>query len=139
MPHKFTIHKKEGAFQNVKAYREYWAMAENGTYQVEIKKLSKRTLQQNAWLHAVLPMIREALNDAGYNEVKTNEDAKLVIKALFFKRIITNGVDEIEVIEGTSQQDKLDFASKADDIIRWAKDYLGIDVAPPGKSIMMFE
>lgn len=139
MPHKFTIHKKEGSFQNIKAYREYWDMASDGTYQVEIKRLSKRTLQQNAWLHAILPIIKEALNDAGYNEVKTNEDAKLVLKALFFKRTISNGVDEIEVIEGTSQQDKLDFATKTEEIIAWARDYLGIDVAPPGKPITMFE
>lgn len=139
MPHKFTIHKKDGSFQNVKSYREYWNNAADGTYQVEIKKLSKRTLQQNAWLHAILPIIKEALNDAGYSEVKTNEDAKLVIKALFFKKVISNGVNDIEVIEGTSQKDKTDFAAKAEEIILWARDYLNIDVAPPGKPIMMFE
>jgi hypothetical protein len=139
MPHKFTIHKKEDSFKNTKAYREYWDSATDGTYLIEIKKLSKRTLQQNAWIHAVLPMIREALNDAGYSEVKTNADAKMVIKALFFKKTISNGVNEIEIIEGTSEQDKTDFASKAEDIIIWARDYLGIDIAPPGKPIMMFE
>jgi hypothetical protein len=47
MPHKFTIHKRDGSFRNTKAYREYWKIAKDGTYQVEVKKVIKRTLLQN--------------------------------------------------------------------------------------------
>ena len=107
----------------------------DGSYMLTIEKHNKRSGQQNRWLHGVLPDILQGLRDAGYDEVKTNEDAKAVVKALFFKKVYTNGIDEIEVIEGTSQQDKIDFSIKADDIIRWAATYLNIDVAPPNTQL----
>ena len=139
MSNVFYIHKRNGGFTNTQSLKDYWAAAEDGTYQVEIKRKQKRTLSQNAWLHAILPIVKTALYEAGYTDVKTNDDAKMVLKALFFKKKISNGIEEIEIIESTSAQDKMDFAAKADEIITWAKEYLGIDIAPPGAPLVMFD
>ena len=79
-----------------------------------------------------------ALREAGYDDIKTNEDAKDLIKTLFFKKQITNGTETIEVIQGTSKTSKLDFTQKADEIIRWATEYLQIDIAPPEKQLEVF-
>lgn len=131
----FLIHKIKNKFQNVHRMQHLLKSLPDGTYRVTIESTDKRSVQQNAWIHAILPYIVQGLRDMGFSEVKNPNDAKAVIKALFFKKKITNGIEEIEVIEGTSQQSKIDFTEKADDIIRWASEYLGINVAPPGKQL----
>lgn len=121
-------------FKNIKN-KDKIAALEDGSYMLTIEKHNKRSNQQNRWLHGILPDIVYALRQAGFDEVKTPADAKAIIKALFFKKVYSNGLEDIEVIEGTSEQDKTDFAVKADEIIRWASEYLGIDVAPPNTQI----
>lgn len=114
-----------------KAFSELLA----GRYKLTIEDANKRSLPQNAWFHACLPAIVRGLQNIGYTEVKTPDDAKAVVKALFFKKQVTNGIDTIEIIEGTSEQTKLEFAEKATEIIDWAASYLGIQIAPPSSQI----
>lgn len=135
----FYISKSNGEWRNVKAMKEHWDSLPDGRYVVKIKSTQKRSLPQNAWFHAILPDIVEGLRDIGYNEVRTTEDAKDIIKALFFKKTVSNGSESIEVIEGTSEQSKINFAEKAEDIIFWAYQYLGIDIAPPEKQFDLYE
>lgn len=133
------VNIREGKIDNPKTIKKAFDELKDGRYKVDIKKSNKRTLLQNAWFHAILPDIVKGLQDAGYSEVKTTDDAKLVIKALFFKKIITNGIEEISVIEGTSETSKENFIERADEIIRWAQEYLNINVAPPNKQFEFFE
>lgn len=136
---EFIIEKQENKlWRNIKAYKQYLNDLPHGRYKVIIEQEDKRSLQQNAWIHAVLPDIMIALRDAGYSEVKTPEDAKDVVKALFFKKEVTNGTETIGVVQGTSKTSKLDFTSKAEEIIRWASEYLGIDIAPPSEQTEIF-
>lgn len=137
MPNEFYITKSSGEWRNVKAMKQFWDELPNGKYVATIKSASKRSLLQNAWFHAVLPDILQGLREIGYNEIRTTEDAKDVVKALFFKKSLTNGSETIEVIEGTSEQSKINFAEKAEEIIMWASQYLGIDVAPPAKQMVL--
>lgn len=141
MSKEFIIRKTEqDRWQNAVQFWEYMKLLPEGRYKIIVSKSDKRTLAQNDWIHAVLPGIRDALRDvAGYNEIRTTEDAKDFLKSMFFKKEISNGVETVEVIQGTSDMSKLDFASKAEDIIIWANQYLGIDVAPPGKQFEFFE
>lgn len=135
--HEFIIHKKEDGFLNGKQWKEFWANAENGPYRIQVRSLKKRTLPQNNWFHSVLPDIKDALRNAGFDIIKTDADAKDLVKALFFKKSITNGVETFEVIEGTSETSKINFVEKADEIIRWASEYLGIDIAPPETQLQL--
>lgn len=140
MAKEFIIRKDGMGKWKTNALRDYLNELPEGKYKVVITKADKRTLQQNDWLHAVLPQIKEALRDtAGYNEIRTDDDAKDFLKSMFFKKQVTNGIETVEIIQGTSDTSKLDFASKAEDIIIWAQQYLGIDVAPPGKQFEFFE
>jgi hypothetical protein len=132
---EFVIHKENGKFLNIKKMEEYTRSLPDGSYKVVIELYSKRTLPQNAWLHSILPEVKHALRDAGFDQIKTEEDAKDVIKALFFSKEMSNGVETIKVVEGTSKQSKINFAEKAEEIIRWASEYLNIDVAPPEKQL----
>jgi len=118
-------------WNNTKVLWDYLRTLGNGKYKITISKADKRS--------SVLPLIKDGLRDAGFDEVRNEDDAKAVVKGLFFKKYVTNGVETIPIIEGTSEATKLDFASKADEIIKWAKDYLSIDVAPPGAQFEFFE
>lgn len=137
---EFIIEKQENKlWRNIKAYKQYVNDLPQGRYKVVITQVDQRSLQQNSWIHAILPDLVIALRDAGYSEVKTTEDAKDIVKALFFKKEVSNGTETIEVIQGTSKTSKLDFTSKAEEIIRWASEYLGIDVAPPSEQTEIFK
>jgi hypothetical protein len=137
---EFTIEKQDNnLWRNIKAYKQYLNDVPAGRYKVIVEQVDKRSLQQNSWIHAILPEIVIGLREQGYSEVKTPEDAKDVIKALFFKKEVTNGTETIEIIQGTSKASKLDFSTKAEEIIRWASEYLGIDVAPPSEQTEIFK
>jgi hypothetical protein len=125
------LYIRDGEITNKQAVRKLFEKLQDGRYKLEISDANKRTLQQNAWFHAVLPDILQGLRDVGYNTLRNTDDAKDVVKAIFFKKKVTNGIEEIEIIQGTSDTEKIDFVEKADQIITWAKEYLGIDVAPP--------
>lgn len=135
---EFIIHIENGQITNKKVAAKYFSELEDGRYKVTIVKSNKRSLPQNSWLHGVLPDIVKGLQDVGYYEIKTTEQAKDVLKSLFFKKTVSNGSDDIEVIEGTSKVSKEDFSSKAEEIIVWCMDYLGINVAPPGRQTEFF-
>lgn len=141
MAKEFIIRKTEqDTWQNAIALWDHLKGLPEGRYKVVVSKSDKRTLSQNSWIHAVIPGIRDALRDtAGYNEIRTVDDAKDFLKSMFFKKEVTNGVETVEIIQGTSDTSKLDFASKAEEIIIWASQYLGIDVAPPNHQFEFFE
>lgn len=136
---EYFFHIEDGAIKNPSAVRKAYSDLSDGRYKGTIARSNKRTLPQNAWLHAVLPDILKGLHNRGYNDIRDVNDAKLVVKALFFKKVVSNGLENIEVIEGTSQTSKEVFIERADRIINWAKDYLEIDIAPPMKQIEMFD
>ena len=136
----FIIEKQDNKlWRNIKAYKQHLNDLPPGRYKIIVENEDKRTLQQSKWFHAVLPDILKGLRDIGFDEVKTTEDAKDIVKGIFFKKQVSNGSETIEVVQGTSKTNKLDFASRADDIIMWASTYLGIDIAPPDHQLQVFD
>lgn len=132
---EFLLHKIKDSWQNVEKWGQHLASLPDGNYRVTIVAHNKRSLQQNSWFHAVLPDILQGLRDVGYNDIRTENDAKDFVKSMFFRKKVSNGTDEVEIIEGTSDQSKLNFAEKAEDIIVWAATYLNLDIAPPGEQL----
>ena len=133
------VHIRDKKIDNPKTIKRAFDELEDGRYLVEIKKSNKRTLAQNAWLHAILPDVLAGLRNMGYDAVRTTIDAKKVLKTMFFKKVVSNGVEDIPIIEDTSDTSKEDFIERTDAIIRWAQDYLGINIAPPNKQFEFFE
>src|SRR5665213_2819863 len=86
-----------------------------GEYEWEIKRYKKpRSLPQNAYLHGVLiPCFREALNEVGYDEVKTDEQAKLLMKSMFLRRTVANHEtgEVLEYIQDTSALNTFEMAT----------------------------
>lgn len=132
------LHIRNGEITNKQAVRKLFDALQDGRYKVTVEKSNKRSLNQNNWFHAVLPDILQGLRNIGFNEVRTTDDVKSILKEMFFKKPVTNGVETFFVTEGTSETSKEVFIERADQIITWAKEYLGIDVAPPFKQIEIF-
>lgn len=106
-----------------------------GPWELKFIKRNKRSLNQNAFFHAILPDLQKGLYEAGFHDVKTPEDAKIVVKYLFLKKKIVNENtgDEIITVRNTSDLTKEEMRIFIDEVIRWAAEYLGITIYSPNE------
>lgn len=114
----------------------------DGRYSLEILGENKRSPGQNGYLHGVMfPMVMEGLRDIGYNDIKTPEDAKQVVKTLFLKVKVVNPYngDVIEKIKDTRDLTTWETARLVDEVIQWAAEYLGIRIPPPNTQMKLYE
>ena len=114
----------------------------HGRYIVTIEKETKRTISQNAYYWSVcVPLVKVGLQDIGYREVKTNDDAHEVMKHLFLKKSFTNEqTQEVIIVPGsTSDLDTLGFNQYLEEIWQWGSEYLGINIPTPMQQTTMFE
>ncbi len=111
-------------------------------YSFEIKRYKKpRSLPQNAYLHGVLiPCFREALNQVGYDEVKTDEQAKQIIKNMFLKTSVTNHEtgEVLEYVKDTSELNTEEMAILYEDVWKFAAEHLSYVIPAPGQYAEMF-
>lgn len=132
---------KGGDITNKAAVKKCFSQLDDGSYLLKIQSKKKRSLLQNQYYWGcVVPMVKDGLRDAGYNEVKTNEDAHEIIKHLFLKRKLTsekNG-DEIVIPGSTAKLTTIEFNTLIDEVIQWASEYLGISIPLPNEPLMMF-
>lgn len=113
----------------------------DGRFLLTAKNINKRSLPQNAYYWAVcVPMVRQGLYDAGYQDVKTNEDAHEILKHLFLKKKIVNQVNEdvIEVAGSTADLETLEFNNFLEEVWRWAATYLSINIPEPSSQSKLF-
>lgn len=112
----------------------------DGQYTVEIQKYSgKRSSNQNRYFHGiVVPMVLDGLRNAGFDDVKDNEDAKAVIKILFLKQEITNGTETFTVTRDTHNLSAVEMMTFIDDVVKWASEYLGIFIPAPNSQSKLF-
>lgn len=137
---EFMLHIDQHQITNVKVVRKAFDELEDGHYLVRIEPKKKRSLNQNAYFHGIMvPMVLQGLREAGYNEVKTQEDAKDIIKTLFLKKIIKNDLtgEEIPVVRHTSELTTVEFNLMMEECGQWASEYLGIFIPPPNYQAIM--
>lgn len=113
----------------------------DGKYLFKIERKDKRTTQQNKYLHGVmLPVVRDALRDAGWNNIKTIDDAKDFIKIKFLKYDLVNEQtgEVAEMYRNTSALTKLQFMELVQDVQIWLFDYFNIELPLPGEQASLF-
>ena len=112
-------------------------LLQDGEYTVEIKRYRKpRSQQQNAYLHGVLiPCFREALNEAGYDEVRDDVQAKEIIKQMFLKKKIVNKDtgEVLEYVQNTSELSTEETAKLYEDVWKWTAENLNYVIPSPGQ------
>lgn len=82
-------------------------------------------------------MVRDALNDAGYREVKTPEDAHEILKNLFLRKKKYNRKNgrTKEIAGSTATLTTVEFNTYVEEIIQWAAEYLSIQIPLPNEII----
>ena len=110
------------------------------TLTVERKK-KKRSSPQNRFFHGpVLDILQMGLIDAGYNEARSKEWVKDLVKYKFLRsEAVSETTGEvIEVIRGTSDLTTSEFMDLMADVTQWASEYLGIEIPDPGQVELTF-
>jgi hypothetical protein len=137
----FILHIKDGSITNKVIVRRAFSSLNDGKYLVRIDAFKKRTLNQNAYYHCVVvPMVQQGLYNAGYSEVKTNDDAHEILKHLFLKKNITNHKTEeqITIAGSTATLKTIEFNMFLEDIWKWASEYLNVVIPAPNEQLVMF-
>lgn len=107
-----------------------------------IKDARTRSLPQNAYYWGVIvPLVRQGLYDAGYDEVKTNMDAHEVIKHLHLrKRVVSKQTgDVIDIAGSTAGLSVIEFNTLIEDVCRWSAEFLGVVIPSPNQQMKDFE
>ena len=138
---EFIAHIKDSKITNKKTVREKFDSLTDGRYLITIKSVKHRTLPQNAYYWGVVvPMVFSGLRDAGFNDVKTKDDAHSIMKHLFLKRKIVNQVNDdcIEIEGSTAELKTVEFNTYLEEIWQWAAEYLGISIPQPNEQLVIF-
>jgi hypothetical protein len=143
MPTPFTILiKSDDGKVNGTAIRRFFDGLKPGRYELAAKRLNKRSLQQNAYLHAVLiPEFRKALNEVGYNEVKTNEQAKLIMKSMFLTRSMEGapGSKPVHYVQDTHDLTKEEMSTMIEEVIQFAAENLNYIIPYPNEQTALWQ
>lgn len=136
---EITMHIAHGRIENSQPVKQFFSDLPDGSYSVRFTPRKIRSLPQNAYYHAIMvPMVKEGLRGAGYDEVKTNNDAHEVLKVLFLKREIVNKETGqlITTIPGSSADlSTVEFKDYMERIAQWAAEFLGVYIPPPGMQL----
>lgn len=137
---QFLTHIRDKKITNPTVVRKYFSMLKDGCYQITIRVRRKRSLPQNSYFHGVmLPLVFDGLRDAGFDEVMDHEDAKLIIKNLFLKVNIVSKETGlvVEHIRKTSSLSTTEFNELIDQVIKWAAEYLMIQIPYPNEDLLI--
>ena len=135
----FAILRKEnGQIKNKAIVKALFDQLKDGRYQVEVHPYDKRTNPQNKYLHGILiPEFRKALNSVGYNEVKSDEQAKLIMKSMFLTREITNGEKPVHYVQDTHTLTKEEMTVLVEEVIQFASEHMNYLIPYPNQQTMI--
>ena len=105
------------------------------------KRKKKRSLPQNAYIHAILiPLFKEALNNVGFDEIRTTDQCKDLMKALFLQTDYVNR-DTGEVIKSfknTSELSTFEMTEFIEAAIKYAWDNMNFKIPLPNEQAQIF-
>lgn len=135
---EIIIHIAEKGIVNYTVWQDFLhELKDNdGSYLVKVEPRKKRSLSQNSYYWGVvIPIVKDGLRDAGYDDVKTGEDVHLILKTLFLKKHIPNHKtgEFIEVPGNTSGLTTKEFNEFIESVGKWGAEYLGIALPAPGQ------
>jgi hypothetical protein len=138
---EFFITMRDGQVVNRECLKKQIVSLPDGRFVFKIEDKRKRSLPQNAYYWAcVVPMVKDALYDAGWEKITSDLKAHNFMKELFLKEEVINvKTGEVIPIEGsTADQTKETFSIYLEKIYQWAAEYLGLVIPNPGEPIEIF-
>ena len=137
-----TIHKANRTIVNMKEFMEAFHQVKDGKVLVIFKDIRTRSIPQNKYYwKVVVPMVRAGLYEAGFEEVKKNEDAHEVLKQVHLTRKMEskkNG-DVIPIAGSSAKLSIPEFDIYIETICRWAAEYLGVIIPSPHQQLAELE
>lgn len=135
---EFLLYISDHKIKNERSVAKSFGQLSDGKYMVKITRANQRSLQQNKFYWAVcVPMVKDGLRDMGYDAVRTESDAHEVLKALFLKTHFVNEKtgEAIEYVCSTTKLSTVLFMDYIESIIRWAAEYLNVQIPFPGEQV----
>ena len=139
---EFIFHINKGRLLETGTVTKLFRQLKDGKHLLTIQDYRKRSLHQNAYYWGVVvPLIRRGLYEAGYDDVRTNDDAHEVLKHVHLKRSMVNKQtgEMIEVAGSTAKLNIPEFNEYIETVCRWAAEYLGIVIPDPNEPLVEFE
>lgn len=134
------LHIQNGELKNQSSFRKSIAGL-NGKYLQKITKANQRSLAQNAYYWKIIvPLVFDGLRNMGFDEVRYMDDAHEVLKSLFLKSQIVNhdtGELLVEKVGSTTKLSTVLFMDYIDSIIKWAAEYLNIQIPFPNEQMQI--
>jgi hypothetical protein len=132
------LHIRNGEIVNKSTIRDLFNKIKevDGRGELTYTPFKKRSLPQNAFMHGVLiPEFRRALNSVGYSEVKTDEQAKLIMKSMFLRSTITNELtgEVVEYIKDTHSLTREEMAALYDEVIQFCAENMSYVIPYPNE------
>lgn len=126
----FILKTLHGSIDNMATARKHFDIMKsvNGSWLIEYTPLNKRSLQQNAYLHAVLfPEYMKAWQNVGYDEINTPDIAKQIAKRRHLtKQIVNHDTGDVqEYVQDTSDLSKAECSIFVEAVIKESADNLG--------------
>lgn len=141
MPKHFCIiHLKDGIPANPNSFYKMISGLKDGKWELEISPVNKRSSPQNRYLHGLLiPEFRKALNSVGYDEVKTDSQAKSILKSMFLVAETVNKEtgEMIKYIRNTRDLNKEEMTILFDEVIKFTAEHMNHQIAYPNEQLMM--
>lgn len=127
------LHIDDNGIMNRAAVSRFFKSLKKGKYELDAKKLNRRSSPQNAYYWAaVLPLVKEGLNGLGYDEVQSNEDAHLFCKMRFLRIVKPDQQGEaMEFMRSTASLSKTEFSEYIERIAQFSAEYLNTIIPEP--------
>lgn len=129
--------KQGGLFLiNTKAIYEQLKGQSDCLVEITLTPKDQRSNGLNGYLHKVLfPGFRLALRSVGYNEVRTDAQAKLIIKKVFLTESVYNEVkqDYEDIIRDTSSLNDIEAAFLIDEVIQFCAEHMHFKIPYPNE------
>jgi len=134
--------RENGNIVNPKGFTDFLLGLKASRWLITAKDIKKRSVPQNSYYWGVVvPAVRKGLYDAGFDEVRTNDQAHAIIKRYHLKKeIVSKDTGHILEQDGTTTElTPAEFNKFLDRVIRWAAEYLGIYIDSPNDQMKAYK
>lgn len=132
--------KSEGKVQNPRTVKVFFDTLKDGKWKLEASSINQRSLAQNAYIHCLLiPEFRKALVSVGYDELRTDDQAKQIMKSMFLTAEIPNKEtgEMIKYVRRTRDLSKGELNELIEAVIKFCAEHMNYIIPYPSEQVMM--
>ena len=134
------VHIKDAKILNTKAVRLFFDIMKDGKHFITAKHITRRSTQQNSYIHVLFSMLLDPLRNAGWENIKNDADVKDFVKQLFLSVKVTNEKtgEIVTFVKRTRDLSREETQVLISEIHQWASEYLNVYLPDPMSPIKLF-